>query len=333
MKKLGIVVRADDGGLGVQTRAYVEHLRPEAVMVVRVDPPRGTEDLDRIGKRGTTWTTCDPDHDLDEWAGFLDAVDVVLTAETWYCRDVPEMAARAHTKLVVHANPELWRAPRHPVECWIPTGWERDRMPDDSIVVPVPVDRSKYPPVSPVEQVRRVLHISAPAMEDRNGTEIVKRACRLATVPFTLVVAGPDRPDAPTSIGLVKVEGLERVDDEADLYADVDALVLPRRYGGLSLPMQEAAAAGLPIVSLDLEPQRRELHRDLLVTPTMRRYVQMKGGSFAVHGADSADLARTLDRLVTEDPAPWVEASAVWAETLDWTRWEPRYNALLRGTP
>jgi hypothetical protein len=34
-------------------------------------------------------------------------------------------------------------------------------------------------------------------------------------------------------------------DDQAELYTDFDALILPQRYGGLCLPMNEALLSGL----------------------------------------------------------------------------------------
>jgi hypothetical protein len=35
-------------------------------------------------------------------------------------------------------------------------------------------------------------------------------------------------------------------DDRADQYAGFDALIYPRRYGGLALPMNEALTSGVP---------------------------------------------------------------------------------------
>lgn len=338
MTRLGVIARCDDGGLGVQTVEYVRHLKPDAVMLVMVDPPRGVPRPGRIGDLAVPEVRIVNDPplgaDRSEWALFIASVDVVFTAETWYHPDVPAMCEQAGVRLVVHANPELWQRPRARVETWVPTAWEFDRMPDGTMVVPMPVDRDRLAPaplLSRDGRVRRVLHISAPAMLDRNGTDLIEQAIGRCTADFTLVVAGPRRPDSVTRDGRVTVEPVERVDDYARLYDNVDALVLPRRYGGLCLPMQEAASRGLPIVSLDLEPQRVVLHPDLLVHAEYVQTVDMKGGGFPIHGCDRGSLARTLDKLVTGDPAPWVDVSERWAGSLDWRAWAPRYQALLRG--
>jgi hypothetical protein len=39
-----------------------------------------------------------------------------------------------------------------------------------------------------------------------------------------------------------------------DQYKDGDVLVIPRKYGGLCLPMQEALAHGIPVIMPDIEP-------------------------------------------------------------------------------
>jgi hypothetical protein len=42
--------------------------------------------------------------------------------------------------------------------------------------------------------------------------------------------------------------------DPADPYADFDALILPRRYSGLCLPMNDALMSGLPVIMTDCAP-------------------------------------------------------------------------------
>jgi glycosyltransferase involved in cell wall biosynthesis len=43
-------------------------------------------------------------------------------------------------------------------------------------------------------------------------------------------------------------------DDRAGLYEGLDALILPHRYGGLCLPMNEALTSGLPVIMSNMSP-------------------------------------------------------------------------------
>jgi glycosyltransferase involved in cell wall biosynthesis len=46
-------------------------------------------------------------------------------------------------------------------------------------------------------------------------------------------------------------------EEQQTLYEGFDALIMPRRYGGLCLPMNEALTSGLPVIMSDTSQQRR----------------------------------------------------------------------------
>jgi glycosyltransferase involved in cell wall biosynthesis len=58
--------------------------------------------------------------------------------------------------------------------------------------------------------------------------------------------------------------------DQAELYTRVDALILPRRYGGLCLPMNEALLSGLPVIMPDCSPNNDVLPERWLVPGTVK---------------------------------------------------------------
>lgn len=334
--RLGIIARYDEGGLGTQTWEYARHLQPAALLMLDVPPGRGEPDESRYEGLAEQffWSTfpLGPD-DGGIWRRFALACDVVLTAETYYWDEFPYVCADSGTKLVVHANPELWpfhaSQTRPPFTTWVPTDWMTKKLGHPE-VVPVPVDRERCE-WRHVETVRTMLHVSAPAFHDRNGTNLVKDALPHCRTSFTLQVAGPDIPSDPVQIGNVTVQGIGSVRDYWTIYDDADALVLPRRYGGLCLPMQEAASCGLPIISLRLPPQRAWLHDPLLIQEQMvTPRVRMKGGPVNVWGCDARLLAAAMDALVAGDHVEaGGDASDRWAESIDWKVWETRYRQML----
>lgn len=323
---IGCIARCDDGGLGTMTVEFVRHVKPDVVLVVMPTAARGTNRLDRIDAPlvlVADW----PSTDDDPWLQLVGLCDAIYTAETPYHPHLPAWCAMTDTRLVVHAMPEYYRwGDTPPFDVWAPTYYRLDQLPRETPVVPVPVDLDRLKRRD-VTRVRRVLHISSGAHYDRNGTHLLKRALVRCREPFELVIGGVHRPTR--SVSRVTVETKSTVDEYWQWYEDVDALVMPRRYGGLSLPMQEAAACGLPVVMLATDANAEWTHPDLRVPTKPARTVRMSGGIVFLGDCHPADLAATLDRLVSGPVSDYTETSAAHGDSLDWRAWSGLYAALL----
>jgi hypothetical protein len=245
-------------------------------------------------------------------------------------------------KLVVQANPELYRpddlGAHVPV---LPTHWERDRFPPGTAILPVPVDRVRLPPRrNPGTPVATFLHVAAPAMLDRNGTDLVLAALPYVQAECRLLVHVPSGVPVPhvlrrqprgLRVGNVEVMARAGVENYWDVWTeDVGALVLPRRYGGLSLTMQEAFSLALPVVTTDLDPQKGWMGTSLVPVKNPRP-TPMKGGDFDVWTCDPHDLAIAMDRLATDadHAASLSERADRQGATLDWEHWAPLYRETL----
>jgi glycosyltransferase involved in cell wall biosynthesis len=137
----------------------------------------------------------------------------------------------------------------------------------------------------------------------------------------------------PDRYGRVMVERHRASKDYWGVYPSyADVLVMPRRYAGLSLPVQEAASLGMGLVMLDVPPYNEMLAPESLVaTRGPGIEVPMVGGTFTVHSGDVTALAAKMDELV-RDPALCERLSKhsdLLAESLSWDVWAPRYLDLL----
>ncbi|MGH9093846.1 MAG: hypothetical protein ACRDXE_01660 [Acidimicrobiales bacterium] len=331
--------RADGGGLAAMTHDFWRHMQPDETLVVDLgNAGRGPADPGRYpGARMV--------HGYNEAISegavrdFARAVDVVYAAETFYREDVAAIFADEDTPTVLHAMPELWRADMaQPTRVWVPTAWEADRMPAGTKIVPVPVDTQKYPDRAGAGRCARFTHLSAPAFYDRNGTAIVINALAhlKAHEPITVRFVGPGEP--PPSYRnyygtpIVLEHDPAGHHDRADIWGgDPAAFVMPRRYAGLSLPMQEAAALGLPIVSTHLIPQRLWLDPATTVEARPLRRVRMVGGTFDVYDADPADVAAAMSALAGDEHTAERAraASRAHARRLDWGEWTGPYRQML----
>lgn len=326
-----MIARADAGGLASQTLEIARHCGPTRVLIIDLGQ-RGRGEFvparfDGLGEVHVT-TSPPPLHEL-RW--LCKGIEAVYTAEANYNDDLPVVAARYGTRHVVHANPELWRAAHGgpTTELVVPTEWERERL-GVTKVMPMPVDRARLP-FTQRDTVRRFYFPAAPAFHDRHGEHMLIEAFRRVRRRDVTLLVGP-KPRARSR----RLDGgvlVETVPPRADYwnYPDADALVLPRRYGGLSLPLQEAASLGMPIITLDLAPYAEHLTPELLVEAVDPRPVEMKGGAFPVWTCRPRALADIIEALV-DDPALAARASlqaSAFAETLAWDHWQSPWRALL----
>lgn len=326
---LAMIVRADQSGVGTQTLAIYEHVRPDkALILTLVDQPRGAPRLHR-------YSHPDCEHMIsphtpiatETWDWLLEGTDTLFTVEGPYDNRLPQMCARRGVRLVYHANPELWdeRYRGTSTEVWLPTSWERDRV-ANSKVVPMPVDRERC---AYRERTRALTFLFpwGPAFHDRNGRDLFMEAAPLVKSDVRLVVGGLHPIETHP-----RVEHSGEVEDYWQLYDQADVLVLPRRYGGLSLCIQEAASCGLPIITLDLPPYNSRVHEAGLVPVTGSFPVKMRGGRFPVHQADPQELAAVIDRLARDQvlvrEMSW--SSDCLARDLDWAAHEEVWRGRLR---
>lgn len=346
--KFGLIARADDRGLGIQTLEVARHLRPERVLVVSMPPDQQRhvrEDVDRYIALDVPVTVVPPSSlgDRSLMGSWLRGLDVVYSAETFYDWAFCDIARECGVRTVLHANPEFWPFERHPElprpdVVWLPTTWLRGKLSVETRVVPMPcpIDRWPEPVRNDDPGTLRVLHINGhDAMADRNGTRILLRALRRVTQPMHVSVTTQTKrlphPRVPSHVSYEAVLG--NVANYWDLYRGFDVLVLPRRYGGLCLPAIEAQGAGLAVVMSDAEPNRRSWHQAIVVPgEEATTALPTTLGPIWPFDTNPRSLATTLDKLAL---APtWrrrvQEASRSWAEQHSWEQLAPLWEDELR---
>lgn len=335
--KLGVIARADDRGIGIQTWELCRALRPAKVLVVDMgELARGFPmHLDRYpGATIVRWDGAMDEYAMRRW---LRGLDVVFAVETLYDWRIASWAREMGVATVVQANPEFTRPVDEyehlPSRWWAPTTWRLGHMPPGTRVVPVPVadDRFRFTP-APGADVLRVLHVAGHgAMADRNGTHLLGQALRYVRSRMHVrIVTQDDRlrlGRVRPTIDLEVVTG--GVADYWRLYDDADVLVLPRRYGGLCLPVQEAMAAGLAVVMSDTEPQRSTWPVSLVRSATGAPKLRCPAGRIAQTNARPEAIASELDALAVDRGRleRMKDASVMWARANRWSTLAPLYEA------
>lgn len=339
--KVGVVARADDRGIGIQTWEFTRHVDVDRVLVVREPGAERKGFLPHFDRYpGAESVTFDPRTGtlpMDEVEAFLDGLDVVYMVETPYDFRLLTFAERLGVATVVHANPEFWRwddptLPR-PTVWWLPTKWRAEYLPAECEIVPVPIpDAPAVRERDPDDRDLAAVHVAGHrAAADRNGTNVVLQALRHAHSPHLRLRIECQDPRLPAiRPARIPVERhLGGRTDRWSLYAGADLLVLPRRYGGLCLPVLEAIAAGVVPVLPAVSPN--EDWPAVTVPATFGSTIRTPGGEIPLAVVDPRRLARTLDLLADDEDRLLEARSAVddWRVRNDWSALSGAYTAAL----
>lgn len=337
---IGALVRTEERGLGVQSRKFVKHIgaSPLVISIPNASENVCPEDLSLypdapVARVAPGWQL-DP-RVVRPW---LETIDVLWSAETFYSEDVTRWCRELGVRSVVHANPEFV-SDRYgigsPDLWWSATSWRLSSMPAGTRVVPWPCEPARQ--VAPHDGPARFVHVEGRrALADRNGTLTVIAAVRHLREPCSLriVTQEPDLPSrirVPSHVDVQVVTG--GVARPADLYRDVDVLVSPRRYGGLHLPAGEAMARGMAAV-MSACPPNMDAWPVVPVECYPGPMVPCAAGLVESWDVPPEALAAAMDSLA--DPVVRrvaQERARVWAVENSWDVWRDRYRELLGTSP
>ena len=329
---LGLIARADNRGLGQQTWAVYRNLKPAKTLVV--DCPSAMP----LKMRFDRFPDAHIVHGLptrDDIARFCDGLDAVYTAETGYGHDI----WHAGVKTVLHANYEFWDTTDDPTVLAIPTLWHVDDFPDP-VHLPVPIETDRLAVENHPATAQHFLHVvGRPAIHDRNGTLDLLQALQHVKSPITMTVTcqqpgyvGGLINDYSIRIPSHVLLNVESGDFENywDAYHHIDAMILPRRFGGLCLPAQEAVGAGIPVIMPNISPNNTWLCQAWLTDAEVAGEFRAKQ-HITYYRTDPHVLAEKIDQLATDED--FYQHSLCMAgnlrQAMSWEALAPRYRELM----
>ena len=129
----------------------------------------------------------------------------------------------------------------------------------------------------------------------RNGTKELLEAMKYVKSPIKLIV----RSQVP--ITEYKDPRIEyQIGDCKDLWGEGDVFIFPEKFNGLSMPIQEAFASGMMIMSTDRFPMNTWLPTEPLipVKSYKKEFISVK---FDMAVIDPKDIAKTIDAWYNKD--------------------------------
>jgi hypothetical protein len=266
--KLGIIARSDNTGLGNQTMELVKMLNPDKILLINSQFFNNNKQHPEWYKGYNVIETRKGMPKTSEIIEFLEGLDVIVSCETFYHLELVDRAKKQGTKTILQYNYELFGNLANPE--WTlpdvllaPSIWNLDVVVQKFgsktkvMHLPPPTDQFLFNEAREInlsKDHKRILHIAGKkAAKDRNGTESILEMIKYSKEDYELVIKSQTPLNLICKDPRVKVE-IGNPDNRQDMYTGFDAMVLPRRYAGLCLPMNEALMSALPVFMTDISP-------------------------------------------------------------------------------
>lgn len=113
-----------------------------------------------------------------------------------------------------------------------------------------------------------------------------------------------------------------------ELYRDGDVFIFPEKFNGLSLPIQEAYAAGMMVMCLNRFPMNDWLPREPLIPVHAMKpdqCVSPRCNLFNEAVADPVLIAKTMDYWYGKDITGFSRMGKAWAQANTWEALRPKY--------
>ena len=330
--RIGTIAYSTPNGLGYQVKSYIKHLPITKIMEVDLTPLNGLPKKNWY--TNTTKVIGYPNE--EQIREFCKDLDVLLFAETPLNYQFYSIARRMRVKTAVVINWEFFDhiiKPEQPLPDMIimPSSWhakdaEQFCM-DKGIMfrqIHHPVDRDEI--TYRKRDTNLVMHLAGnPATNDRNGTWLFMQA-----YPNGTVITQND--DLAYQIRRQYRHSTVHTDvvDNNQIYQYGDIMVLPRKYGGNCLPLNEALASGMPVIMPDIEPNNNLLPKEWLVPATKVDQFTPRT-VIDIYESKPEDIASKIQELQAMDIKMLSEMANSIAHKISWQTLKPKYIEALES--
>lgn len=314
--KFGLVAYSTKTGLGYQTRLLYKLLKPTKVLIYDLSRYNGME-LDH------SW--CTVSHritngfpNIKDLNWFLDGIDKVFVCESPLDYNLFWMARDRGIRSIQQYNYEFFDYFRNPLltkpdVLASPSMWGINHVKRVTgitpVLLPLPIEGGETCQLH--YQTGTITHIAGrPTFEDRNGTldflNFVEQYQN--DYLYKLYYQSPTderskkyfKPLHKKIVQLTKkvknLKVFKDVENNKEMYKKTDLLLLPRRYGGLCLPMLEALENNIPVCMPNISPNYSILPHNWLFESELYKEIDI-ATKIAVYKSKPEDIKKTIDQV------------------------------------
>jgi hypothetical protein len=333
--RVGTVCYAYSQGLGMLARSFYDAGVVNEVLIYH----QGSKPIHTEWYPTGTPVVTKPPFDKEIVRGFLDKIDVLLCFETPFDWSILKQCQERKIKTVLIPMMEWYSEnPPYQFDKFInPSLLDQEYFPHGTFI-PIPAPQGTWKQRT---TALKFLHNAGNiGSRGHKGTLELMQAVEHVKSDFQLTIRCQDTHGLRQLIE--KVPGIEnesRVQFQfgevpyAELFDRHDVYVAPEKYNGLSLPLQEARAAGLLVMASDRFPANTWLPTWPLIKVSSTQRVQAASGHLPVDESviDPKDIAACIDQWYGRDITAYSLSGRDWAEATSWSVLRDRYLEVLNG--
>lgn len=296
---LALLGKDNDKGLGVITRELAEHLPVEKVFCV-IDR--------RTTSRNPNFIYTDKPEDIP-----LEGIKTLIIMETPF-QKLLERCKEAGIKTILQVNyeflPEKLRV--EPNLYWCSTSKNYEAVKSNKVLLPFPVDTSKIP-FRLREKANVFVHNAGTlGMGGANGTQELLDAIPLVKSDVKFLI----RSQLPIKISNRRVDlRIGSVPNYWEMWNEGDVFVQPHKFRAMSLPIQEAMASGMPVLTTNIKPFNEMCHFTFPFKEVRR---EMISRMVDYHTLDPKEIAKAIDDMAGKDISKESKEARAWATKNNW---------------
>jgi len=315
--KVGSLIRANNSGLGTLAREFYDNGIIHKGLYVPNQVYKDFPDRFPTFKQGIN-------SKLINW--LLDDIDVLLCFENAYRWGIINEAKRKGIKTILMPMHEGLREqlPYHFDLYLAPSSEEMNLglSPIERINVPVNTDRLKW---RERKTAKVFVHNSGHGgIGMRNGTMELIEAMKYVKSDIKLIIRSQYHKFVTED---PRIEyRYENLLDYWDIWKEGDVFIFPEKFNGLSLPVQEAFASGLCVMTTDKEAFDFLPKKPLIPPSGFRNYMVARIVEGAEH--DPKIIAQKIDEIANTDISEYSRAGREWALKNNWQSLKSKYIEL-----
>lgn len=321
--RLGMICRYDNSGVGTLSWEFARHLKPHKILLVENHVYQTFPE--RYAEFDTKKFDAPIDHSTLDW--FLKDIDVLFTIETPYYWPIITECRKRGIKTVLYTMYEMTPdpIPLHFDLYLCPSKLDYDVMPSPKVYLPVPlaIDRLLW---KKREQAVNFIHsASHGGVNGRKGTKLLLDAIPLVKNPnvrFTIYSWKPfTTDDKRVTIEVVNFKNYWQ------MWREGDVLVYPQDYNGICLPIVEAMASGMGVITTDIYPFNEYMPKELLFAPDSMYRTRASARCMETDAARISPqaIATKIDEYALQDISSFSEYGRRYALEHSWDVLLPKY--------
>lgn len=327
---IGLCARCDGGGLASLSYDFWKHIldiKKELVVL------SGIRDNPYLYPKATI---CENRPTLEEIDRFLEDINIVLIFETPYNWNILSKAKEKGVKTILVPMYE-WSDVVFPVMpdlilCPSELDYQTFKeYPTRVEYLPIPVDREEIPFKLRTKAETFVFNNGGGGTGGRNGMEALMKAIPLVKADVKFLIR------SQLQLPIIEDKRVEiefkHFTNKSELFERGDVFLFPHMFDGLSLPIQEALSAGMPVISTNFFPHNTYMPKEWFFDPDGFKQGRVAPVARTIDVAilSPEKIAKKIDEWANKDITDDSEKANEIAEKISWVNLHQKYIDMFKS--